>query len=98
MPVGNYDGSTYNLSTDSILFYDDPRILYKHWGPEMWAHIDKHEPALGMSENQAMMALGQVIDPHGDTVGDRSVTYDNNGHPVTIDFVNNKATKITPGS
>jgi hypothetical protein len=96
-PVGNYDGGMYDFLTDEIFFYDDPHILYKHWGPEMWAHIDKHEPALGMSENQAMMALGQVIDPHGDTVGDRSVTYDNNGHPVTIDFVNNKATKITPG-
>jgi hypothetical protein len=97
-PVGNYDGGMYNFLTDEIFFYDDPHVLYKHWGPEMWAHIDKHEPVLGMSENQAMMALGQVIDPHGETIGDRSVTYDNNGHPVTIDFVSNKAVKITQGS
>jgi hypothetical protein len=51
-----------------------------------------------MTENQAMMALGQVIDPHGDTVGNRSVTYNNDDHPITIDFENNKAVKITPGS
>lgn len=98
VPVGNYDGSSYNFFTDEIFFYDDPHALYNYWGPAMWAHIEKHEAVLGMSENQAMMALGQVITPHGDTIGDRSVTYDNNGHPVTIDFEKNKAVKITPGS
>lgn len=98
VPVGNFDGGNYNFFTDEIFFYDDPHVLYKHWGPEMWAHIDKHEAVPGMSENQAMMSLGQVITPHGDNVGDRSVTFDNNGHPVTIDFQNNKAVKITPGS
>ncbi len=98
VPVGNFDEGVYNFFTDEIFFYDDPHVLYKHWGPEMWAHIDKHEAVLGMSENQAMMSLGQTITPHGDTVGDRSVTFDNNGHPVTIDFQGNKAVKITPGS
>lgn len=97
VPVGNYEDGSYNFLTDEIFFYDDPHILYKHWGTAMWAQIDKHEPVLGMSENQAMMALGQVIDPHGDDVGNRSVTYNNNDHPVTIDFVNDKAVKITPG-
>jgi hypothetical protein len=96
--VGNYDSTGYNFFTDEIFFYDDPHQLYKHWGTAMWEHVDKHEPVLGMSENQAMMALGQVITPHGDTTGDRSVTYDNNGKPVTIQFENNKAVKITPGN
>ena len=98
VPVGNYVDGSYNFLTDEIFFYDDPHVLYKHWGPEVWAHIDKHEAVPGMSENQAMMALGQVINPHGDTVGDRSVTYDNNGHPETIEFRDDKAVKITPGS
>jgi hypothetical protein len=97
VPIGNYDEGHYNLLTDEIFFYDDPHVLYKHWGAEMWAHVDRHEPVLGMSENQAMMALGQTITPHGDHVGDRSVTYDNSGHPVTIDFEHDKAVKITPG-
>jgi hypothetical protein len=39
-----------------------------------------------------------VITPHGDKFGDRSVTFDNNGHPVDIDFVGDKAVKITPQS
>ncbi len=96
VPVGNYHDGGYEFLTDEIFFYDDPHTLYKHWGPEMWSHIDKHEAVLGMSENQAMMSMGQVIDPHGDTVGERSVTYDNNGHPVMVEFEHNKAVKITP--
>jgi hypothetical protein len=98
VPVGNFGNGSYTFLTDEIFFYDDPHGLYKHWGPEMWAHIDKHEAVPGMSENQAMMALGQVIEPHGDKPGDRSVTFNNNGHPVTIEFEGGKATKITPES
>ena len=98
VPVGYFDAGYYNFLTDEIFFYDDPHELYKHWGPEMWAHVDKHEAALGMNENQAMLALGQVIVPHGDKMGDRSVTYDNNGKPVTIEFEGGKAVKISPGS
>lgn len=98
VPVGNYVDGSYNFLTDEIFFYDDPHVLYKHWGPEMWAHIDKHEAVPGMSENQAMMALGQVIDPHGGDAGNRTVTFNNNGHPVDIEFEHDKAVKITPGT
>jgi len=96
VPIGNYDNAAYTFLTDEIFFYDDPHVLYKHWGPDMWAHIDKHEAVVGMSENQAMMSLGQVINPSSDSTGNRSVTYDNNGHPIKIDFVDNKAVKVTP--
>ena len=96
VPVGNFDDGVYNFFTDEIFFYDDPHVLYKHWGPGVWAHVDKHEPALGMSENQAMMALGQIIVPSGGSVGNRTVNYDNNGHPVTIVFEHNKAVTVTP--
>jgi hypothetical protein len=51
-----------------------------------------------MNERQAMMSLGEVIKPDSDSTGDRDVTYDNNGKPVTIQFEHNKAVKITPGS
>jgi hypothetical protein len=97
-PVGNFDGANYSLLNDQIFFYDDPHVLYKHWGPEMWAHIDKHEAVLGMNENQAMMSLGEVIKPDSDNTGDRDVSYENNGKPLTIQFVKNKAVKITPES
>jgi hypothetical protein len=97
-PVGNFDNGLYNFVNDEIFFYDDPHQLYKHWSPATWAHVDKHEVVLGMSENQTMMALGQVMKPDSDNTGDREVTYDNNGHPITVEFVHNKAVKITPAS
>jgi hypothetical protein len=96
VPVGNYENGSYTFLTDEIFFYDDPHVLYKHWGPEMWAHVDKHEAVVGMSENQAMMSLGQVITPSSNSIGNRTVTYDNNGHPIRIDFEDNKAVKVTP--
>ena len=97
-PVGDFDGASYTLLNDQLLFYQDPHVLYKHWSPEVWSHIDKHEAALGMSENQAMMALGEVIRPDSDNMGDRDVSYENNGKPLMIQFVKNKAVKITPES
>lgn len=96
-PIGIYKSDGYTFYSDQVLFYDDPHELYKHWGPQMWSVVDKHGTVLGMTENQAMMSMGQVITPHGDKMGDRSVTYDNNSHPVDIDFVNGRAVKITPG-
>jgi hypothetical protein len=95
VPVGNYDTGGYNFLTDDIFFYDDPHKLYDFWGAAMWAHIDKHEPAIGMNENQAMLSLGEVMTPRGDKIGDRSVTYDNNGKPITMEFENGKATSIS---
>jgi hypothetical protein len=96
VPVGHYDAGSYEFLTDEIFFYDDPHTLYKHWGPEVWAHVDKHEVVPGMSETQAMLALGQVIVPSGDTVGDRTVTYNNNDHPIRVFFQNNRAVTVDP--
>ena len=95
-PVGDFDNGLYTLLNDEIFFYDDPHQLYSHWGSAAWQHIDKHEVVLGMSEDQAMMALGQVMKPSSDSTGDRDVTYDNNAHPIVIEFVKNKAVKVTP--
>jgi hypothetical protein len=97
-PVGDFDNGSYTLLNDQIFFYDDPHILYKHWSPDIWSHIDKHEAELGMNENQAMMALGEVIKPSSDTPGDRDISFDNNGKPLMIQFEKNKAVKITPES
>ena len=47
-----------------------------------------------MNERQVQMALGQVSDPHGDTVGERSSIYDDQGHPRRVTFSGGKATKI----
>ena len=97
-PVGHYADGGYEFYTDEIFFYDDPHVLYKHWAPDMWAHIEKHEAVVGMSETQAMMALGQVITPSSDSFGNRTVTYNNNDHPMKIVFENNKAVSVAPAS
>ena len=95
-PVGDYADGGYTFQSDNIFFYDDPHQLYKFWGPDMWAHIEKHEAVQGMSEDQAMMSLGEVMVPSSDSMGDRTVTYDNNGHPMKIVFEKDKATSMTP--
>ena len=97
VPVGNYDNGSYTFFTDEIFFYDDPHKLYAHWGAATWALIDKHQVALGMSENQVMMSVGQVMRPSSDDSGNRTVVYDNDGHPLTVEFEKDKAVKITPG-
>lgn len=98
VPVGHFADGLYEIASDEIFFYDDPHELYKKWGPATWGHVDKHEVVPGMTENQCMMALGQVIEPHGDTAGNRSVTFNNEGHPIDIEFTNGKATRITPAA
>jgi hypothetical protein len=98
VPVGYREAGTYHLLTDEIFFYEDPHQLFKYWKPEIWSAIDSHKAVVGMNERQAEMALGQVITPHGDTMGDRTIDFYNLGHPVTIVFEHGKATKVTAGS
>ncbi len=95
-PVGNYDNGGYNFINDNVFFYEDPHTLYNFWPASMWSAIDQHQAVLGMSENQAMMSLGETTVPNSDNTGNRTVKFDNNGHPIIITFVNNKAVKITP--
>lgn len=94
VPVGYLQGADFTFSTDDIFFYDDPHQLFSYWGSQIWAAIDHHEAIPGMNEREVQMALGQVSDPHGDTVGNRTVVYANQGHPKRVSFVNGRATKI----
>lgn len=93
-PVGYKKDGDYTFFTDSIFFYSDPHQLYSYWGPAVWKAIDAHTVQLGMSERQAQMALGQVSTPHGDKPGDRMVTFDDQGQPKNVTFVNNKVVSI----
>ncbi len=94
-PVGYRDGKFYTFYLDECFFYDDPHVLYKHWGADTWKAIDDHRVVKGMSEKQAQLALGQVSKPGAGEVGDRTVVYDNNGKPVTMTFVKDKAVSIS---
>ncbi|MGA8938030.1 MAG: hypothetical protein WB439_02585 [Acidobacteriaceae bacterium] len=95
-PVGDFDNGAYNFVNDEVFFYNDPHQLYSFWGPAIWSDIDQHKVVPGMSENQVMMSIGQVMRPDSDNTGNRTVLYDNDGHPVSITFENNKAVNIRP--
>jgi hypothetical protein len=94
VPVGYVEAGDTKILTDDIFFYDDPHQLYSYWGPQVWGAIDAHKAITGMTERETQMALGQVSTPQGDTPGDRSVEFFNNGKPVTVTFVGGKSTRI----
>ena len=94
-PVGYKDGKFYTFYLDECFFYDDPHVLYKHWGADTWKAIDEHRVMKGMSEKQAGLALGQVSKPGAGEPGDRTVVFDNNGKPVSITFQKDKAVSIS---
>lgn len=98
LPVGYYQDGQYTFVTDELFFYDDPHQLYKHWGAANWDAIDHHRALPGMSESQVQMALGQVSESGSQDFGNRTVTYNNLGHPVDVTFVKDHATSITPRS
>lgn len=95
-PVGYREGTTYTFLTDEIFFYDDPHSLYSHWSADQWAAIDSHKVVPGMSERQVELALGQVSKSESQNYGNRTVNFDDQGHPVDVTFVNNKVTAIRP--
>ncbi len=57
-PIGAEQGSDFTLYATDMLFLDDPRGMYKHWSPEVWDAIAKHEVHPGMNELQADCAVG----------------------------------------
>jgi hypothetical protein len=93
VPVGYHENGQYTFFTDDIFFYDDPHVLYKHWGPEVWKAVDAHQVILGMSEREVYLSLGQVSKSTDmQHVGDRMVVFANMGHPMAVTFVKNKVT------
>jgi hypothetical protein len=92
--VGVMDGSDEAYYPDVLFYYDDPRTIYDYWPKDVWAAIDAHQVKPGMSELETRMAIGQKEHPDGQTEGDRTVTYDENGKHWTVTYVGNKATEI----
>ena len=92
--VGYHEAAGYTFYLDEAFFYDDPHATYKHWPANIWQAIDAHKAVPGMNELQAQLALGQVSRPGPGEPNNRTVQFDNNGHPVTITFEHHKATKI----
>jgi hypothetical protein len=95
VPVGYQQAGSWTFIADQALFYDDPHRLYS-WSPKIWQAIESHQAIVGMTEQQAGLALGQVQQSDSTTFGDRTVHFDNLGHPVDVTFVKNHATAVTP--
>ncbi len=92
VPVGYEQAGQYTFYTDEVLFYDDPHVLYKHWGPEIWKAVDAHQVIFGMNERQVELSLGQVSKSTSTSYGNRMVVFANMGKPMAVTFVNNKVT------
>ena len=97
--IGGNRGGDYTLYINDMFFFDDPHKLYKHWPAEVWSAIDQHQALKGMSELQAALALGAGV-PEGSAAGfgNRTLKFDNNGHPITVTFERNRATQVVPTS
>src|SRR5258708_4540355 len=95
--IGVNTGNDYTFSVNDIFFFDDPHELYKHWPPEVWSAIARHEATQGMNELQAGFALGTNMSVSSGDYGSRTVEYSNAGKPVTVTFEKNKAITVTPG-
>ena len=96
VPVGYRQEGQYTFYTDEIFFYDDPHVLYKHWGPEVWKAVDAHQVLLGMNERQVELSLGQVSKSTSKDYGNRMVVFANMGKPLAVTFVKNKVTAFRP--
>jgi hypothetical protein len=96
-PIGYMDGNDEAYYTDLLFYYDDPHMIYSNWPKDVWAAIDAHQVKPGMSELETRMSIGGKIHPDGQTEGDRTVTYDQDGKQWTITYVKNRATTIKAG-
>jgi hypothetical protein len=92
VPVGYRESGQYTFYMDEIFFYDDPHVLYKHWGPEIWKAVDDHTVILGMNERQVELSLGQVSKSGSKDYGNRTVEFANLGKPMAVTFEKNKVT------
>jgi hypothetical protein len=93
-PIGSVKDGSYQIRSDDMLFVQDPHELYRHWPPDVWDAIDKHQVKPGMNELQADFALGLGIPDNSHDPDNRTVKYPNGGNPLTIIYRDGKAAEI----
>jgi hypothetical protein len=97
VPIGSQTGDRYQIYSDEMFFIQDPRELYKHWPPDVWESIEKHQIKPGMNEFQAYFAIGMGVPDRSSDPAVKTVRYPNGGKPVTITFRDGKAAEISGG-
>jgi len=96
-PIGVQSGGDYRIYADEILYIQDPKELYKHWPPDVWGAIEKHEVKPGMDELQADFAVGMGVPERSADPSTKTVNYPNGGKPLTITYRDGRAVNIKPG-
>jgi len=96
--IGTAEGADYQFYANNILFYEDPRDLYKHWPPDIWDAVSRHEVKPGMNDLQADFAIGFGTLDSASPESERVIHYPNGGNPVTVTYNNGRASAIKPGS
>jgi hypothetical protein len=97
-PIGSVQGSDFRIYADEMLFIQDPKDLYKHWPPEVWDAINKHEVKPGMNQLQASFAVGMGSPNNLHDASNRTINYPNGGKPVTVTFQDDRAVSVNQGS
>lgn len=96
-PIGVAQGTSFTFYANEMLFLDDPHVLYKHWAPEVWEAIGKHEVQVGMNELQASCAVGLGLLEGSGTGEERVLHYANGGTPLAVTFRRGKTTEVRRG-
>ena len=98
VPIGFETEGEYKIYSDEMFFVEDPRDLYKHWPPDLWDAVARHEVKQGMNELQADFAVGMGVPDAGDTSYEKTVRYPNGGKPLVVVYHDGKAAEIKSGT
>ncbi|MCI0349951.1 MAG: hypothetical protein L0Z53_11050 [Acidobacteriales bacterium] len=92
--IGAIKGNRHYIYADEMLFYEDPRELYKHWPQEIWKAIERGEVQKGMNENQVTFAAGFGTPERGSDAEVRTVQYPRDGRLLRVTYRNGKVASI----
>lgn len=98
VPIGYEADSAYKFYADEMFYYEDPHDLYKHWPADVWQSVDQHQVKEGMTEMQAVFAIGMGVPDAGDTSYSKTVRYPNGGKPLVVVYHDGKAAEIKSGT
>jgi len=98
VPIGFENDGQYRIYSDEIFYVEDPHELYKHWSPDIWQAVERHEVKPGMNELQADFAVGMGVPDAGASSSEKTVRYPNGGKPLVVIYSGGKATEIKAGS
>jgi len=97
MPIGVESEGTYKIYSDEIFYIQDPHELYKHWPADVWQAVAQHQVKAGMTELEAVFAVGMGIPDAGATSSEKTVRYPNGGKPLVVVYRDGKAAEVAPG-